>query len=917
MHRMRLLAVVILSVIPSGQTVAQGQSQVSTDQTPIFKANARVVLVDVVVTKGNDEPVTGLKQEQFQVLEDGRPQTLASFEEHQGIPDVPELSRMAKLPPNVFSNAPLAKAGEAANVLLLDSLNTDLTDQSYVHAQMLKYLKDLRPGTRLAIFTLGDRLRFVQGFTEDPALLMAAMNGKKGAGNPELSSLLQTASEQNANQQLVGQMQAMAAATQSASIQAAASALTQFLSENAGSQTGVRVSRTLEAIDQLAMYLQAIPGRKNVIWFSGSFPLNTLSSDPNMMRDYASQLGNAANLLAAARVAIYPIGVGTVGLAPNRIYDFSQQQPSNIATATPERQMTQFQNHSLNTESTERVQSGASLQEMATNTGGEAFLNSNGFNDVIDHVIKTGTYYYTLTYSPTNQNMDGALRRIQIKLPDGKYKLAYRRGYYATKDFMSPVMKASTSGDPLRPLMDHGTPDATAILYTTKVTPAAQPRTLEPGATSGRAGDNEKLSGTVTRYAVTFTVSPEHLALETSAGHAHRGNVEVTLLAYDRDGIPVNWMVRMLQVRVPRERYEQAQANGVGFNLEMDVPASGVYLRSGIYDMGSNKAGTLEIPLAAVRPTAESEGDTAHPSSVPRPAVSANVPTSAGKISSTEWNLTTDYELAVANEAAQEAMKQFEAVDIPKYCAYRAGSEEHSSSLAAVCEYVLTLRKKLSNVICDRETKRHWATTAVIVGGHYVTDAVQHSDVVTVHVTYHEGAESYSDFRLDGVPVPFNEPGLSGAWSHGEFATLLASIFAPSSKTQFHYSRAKKLHSNSAFIFDFRVSAQNNSLYFLESQAKIWFPAYAGSIWIDSQTSSLLRLQLETAYTQSSPISHAKAEIDYANLLLGDGSSMVLPTNSTDMICEAAIDACARSAIRFMNWHKFQARSHIMMDPTD
>ncbi|HTW31260.1 MAG TPA: VWA domain-containing protein, partial [Candidatus Sulfotelmatobacter sp.] len=214
MDRTRLLALVILSLIASGPTVAQNQN--TADQTPTFKANVRVVLVDVVVTKGNDEPVTALKKEQFQVFEDGKPQTLASFEEHAGLPDVPELSRMAKLPPDVFSNAPLVRAGESANVLLLDSLNTEMADQSYVRGQMIKYIQGIRPGTRLAIFTLGDRLRFVQGFTEDPALLMAAMNGKNGAGNPERSSLLQTAAEQNANQQLVSQMQAMAATTGSA-----------------------------------------------------------------------------------------------------------------------------------------------------------------------------------------------------------------------------------------------------------------------------------------------------------------------------------------------------------------------------------------------------------------------------------------------------------------------------------------------------------------------------------------------------------------------------------------------------------------------------------------------------------------------------------------------------------------------------
>ena len=928
MDRMRLLLLLILLLLVPYSIVAQNQNAGAADQTPTFKANVRVVLVDVVVTKGNDEPVTGLKREQFQVFEDGKPQTVTSFEEHAGLPDVPDLSRMAKLPPNVFSNAPLAKAGETANILLLDSLNTEMADQSYVRAQMIKYIRDIRPGTRLAIFTLGDRLRFVQGFTEDPALLMAAMNGKNGAGSPELSSLLQTPAEQDANQQVVAQMQALATTTGSADIQAAANSLTAFLAENASSQTGVRANRTLEAIDQLARYLSAIPGRKNVIWFSGSFPLNTLPADPNMMRDYGPQVAKTGNLLAAARIAIYPIGVGAMGLTPNRMYDFSGVQPPKIAGNAPEQQMTRYQSQSLDNESTERVQNSASLEEIAKNTGGECFTNTNGFNDVLDHVIKAGEYYYTLTYSPTHQDMNGELRRIQIKITDAKYKLAYRRGYYATNDFMTSAVKPAPTEDPLRPLMDHGTPDSTEILYTMKVAPAtSQPQTLKAGAASPRGGDNDKLSGAVTRYTVTFTVSPENLALETSADGVHHGNVEVTLLTYDRDGILLNWLVRMLQVRIPRGRYEQVQANGMEFNQEIDVPASGVYLRSGLYDMGSNKAGTLEIPLAALVASAGPGHSATDRSTTPVPtAVSANIPVPASTGSSPGSNVPSESNLPADSAAAKEAAlvaqeaalaaKELESVDIPHYCSDLAGNQEHSSSLSAVCEFVLNLRKKLSDVICDRETKRYWMKgPATSAGPGMVTDIEQHSDVVTVHVTYHDGQEYYSDFRMDGEPVPATAPELFAAWSYGEFATMLEGIFAPSSKTQFHLWKQTKLHSVPALVFNFRVDEQDNRLLSLRTPDKTWFPEYEGSIWVDARTSSLLRLQLETADMPGYPIKHAKAEIEYSNLLLRDGSSMVLPTNSNDRICEMPPYDCTRSVIRFMNWHKFRATSRVLTTP--
>ena len=80
---------------------------------------------------------------------------------------------------------------------------------------------------------------------------------------------------------------------------------------------------------------------------------------------------------------------------------------------------------------------------------------------------------------------------------------------------------------------------------------------------------------------------------------------------------------------------------------------------------------------------------------------------------------------------------------------------------------------------------------------------------------------------------------------------MLAAVFTHSSKAQFHCSRETKLHSIPALVFDFKVAAQNNRLYFLDSRDKVWFPEYKGQIWIDARTSALLRLELETALTQS------------------------------------------------------------------
>ena len=44
---------------------------------PTMKTEVGVVLVDVVVPQGKDKPVPDLRREQFQIFEDGKPQTIS------------------------------------------------------------------------------------------------------------------------------------------------------------------------------------------------------------------------------------------------------------------------------------------------------------------------------------------------------------------------------------------------------------------------------------------------------------------------------------------------------------------------------------------------------------------------------------------------------------------------------------------------------------------------------------------------------------------------------------------------------------------------------------------------------------------------------------------------------------------------
>jgi len=143
-----------------------------------LKITARAVVVDVIVTDSLGKAVTGLPRDSFTVMEQGKPQTISFFEEN-GTAIPAHTVDMPMLPPNTFTNLSPFPQPPAVNVLLLDSLNTRMENQSVVHSQVLKFLKSAKPGTRSAIFTMGLGLHFIQGFNDDPAVLAAALNNKK------------------------------------------------------------------------------------------------------------------------------------------------------------------------------------------------------------------------------------------------------------------------------------------------------------------------------------------------------------------------------------------------------------------------------------------------------------------------------------------------------------------------------------------------------------------------------------------------------------------------------------------------------------------------------------------------------------------------------------------------------------------
>jgi len=592
------IALVFSPLSGAGQDAA-ATAQTGAQPTTTLHANTDLVVVDVVVSDEKKGPVHHLNASDFTVLEDGKPQTLKVFEEHEVGPPTP-LPPTPRLGPGMFTNFSVAPANGVLNILLFDKLNTPINAQTEVRDQVLKYLKEAPPGTRMAIFSLTTELKMLQGFTSDPGLLRALVEGKKGSqqGSPLMDNAME-GDQPGADDPMMDMTQEMEAndpdgATIIAELQ-------QFEAETQSFQLQLRQKYTLDALNLLARYMAILPGRKNLIWFSGSFPV-TIMPDPDLQNPFGvvasadDEFRETVDMLARSQVAVYPIDARGLMVPPMLSVTQSgstmNRTPNGFANAN-----TKWFQNTANEQGT--------MKQMAEATGGEAFINTNGLKEAVTQAVEAGSNYYTIAYAPANRNWNGDYRKIQMKVDKPGLRLAYRRGYFADdpnrplhRNESETALTGTTQYNAMRAAMLHGAPNPTELVFVASVRPSAAETdtTLVEGNQPGK-----KISGPFQRYTVSFFANPKQVQCTEGSDGAHHCVMEFLTFAYDADGALVNSQINGIGFNIPAEKYADAMTHNFGYRQQISVPVKGEhYLRIGMLDRTSGNIGAIEVPVATV-----------------------------------------------------------------------------------------------------------------------------------------------------------------------------------------------------------------------------------------------------------------------------------------------------------------------------
>ena len=534
------------------------------EKTPLtFTSKPAYVLVPVVVTDKEGKPVSGLKREDFQVQESGKDQKVASLEEIK--PSAAPLSRPAA-PDNEITNQTSADATPRRLVIIaLDLVNTPFLDQTRSRKALIDHLSEsIDPDCLYQLVTIGNNgVQILHDYTQETGPLVVALK-EVASRFPAHQSVDAEALRHVSTDAGVTTVPATTFDPGPAGGRPDSKALIDFVAANAEQAYAQRkaadgIDSTLQAFLQIAQRASGLPGRKSLIWITGSFPF---SIDPgtasvNEGLSFAAYQ-HTMQLLEQQLISVYPVDArGLVSTQPdasvhlNRRNDVFASQQSRDAS-----------NRLLDTLNTMRV--------FADMTGGRAYLNTNDTRGAIHEAAQDGSDYYMLSYAVDKSNRRQGWRKISVKV--GDYHVRARHGYFLTQTTLDPLTTAAYDVDnALKSPFDYpGLP-----LRMTLNSPAS-------------TGDKRKITFAMTMPPKSATVD------NADNNHLH---VDIAYAVWTSTGQDAAHKGTSYDLNLNPAQLQTIETQGLGYGDTIELSPGVYHLRLVVRDDLTGQIGSVQAPL--------------------------------------------------------------------------------------------------------------------------------------------------------------------------------------------------------------------------------------------------------------------------------------------------------------------------------
>ncbi|HEY0564359.1 MAG TPA: VWA domain-containing protein [Terriglobales bacterium] len=396
----RLLSGLLCVYLAVPAAAQQQDQQQPEDSGFTIKVQTNLVLVNVVARDKQGNLIRNLKQSDFTVLEEGKPQQIRSFD----FENVEQTAQTAMTGGQAAAATNLMKKGATIDPAALRDhrliiLFFDLTSMQPEELQRaidssVNYVdKQMTSADLVGILSLTSTLALNQDFTSDKDVLRRKLRSF-------------TTGEQAGFEQ----------GTTGADTDGTPDTGAAFSADDTEYNTFSNDLR-LQALEAAVTSVSKIQQKKSLIYFSSGLTSTGL-------QNYAT-LRNAANAARKANVSIYTTDSRGLQALP----------PSGDASTASLRGTSSYSGAAFRNQQDQNFSSQETLSTIAEDTGGKAFLDTNDFSGVFARVQRDTSAYYVLGFTSNNPAKDGRFRKLTVKVNRPDIKLEYRNGYYAPKDF--------------------------------------------------------------------------------------------------------------------------------------------------------------------------------------------------------------------------------------------------------------------------------------------------------------------------------------------------------------------------------------------------------------------------------------------------------------------------------------------------
>jgi len=390
------------TVLMAGQTPAPAQQP----SQPTFKVQVDYVEVDVVVTDRQGQLVRDLKKEDFQVMEDGKAQTINTFT----FVDIPieradrPLYASTPLEPDVRTNE--RPFDGRVYVMVIDDLHTRFGRSNRVKVVAKQFIeRRLGANDLMAIVHTAGATSGGQEFTSNKRLLLAAVD--KTQGRKLDSATINKTNEYNRTRDIRQQGDP--------------------LNDPNDAERGFNARNTLESLRNVAEWFSSVHGRRKTILFVSEgidYDINDLIPNTGSTHRDASMVIDAMRdaIAAATRsnVSIYgidPRGLTDLGDETIEIGSFPDDTSLGVGQGSLYNEIRLSQD---------------SLRTLSEETGGFAVVNKNDFSTAFDRIQQDNSAYYVLAYYPPDAR-PGRLHKIDVRMNRPGLTVRARKGYLTPK----------------------------------------------------------------------------------------------------------------------------------------------------------------------------------------------------------------------------------------------------------------------------------------------------------------------------------------------------------------------------------------------------------------------------------------------------------------------------------------------------